>query len=232
VYSIPYPGSDLYTASARSAPVTFTTLAGPDTVAPSTPPAPIFGNITPTSVSIDWGDATDNVQVTGYYLEELIGGVWTVIRTVSAGNQFQGVAGLQPATAYSFAVVAFDARGNTSGRSAAGTVTTLATTAALTCTVAINQYPPGFTASVILLNTTTTTVNGWTIGFTLAPAATLTTTFNGVVTRSGSTGTITPASYDTVIPPSAQFTVGFLGTVSPFAPPTNFTFNGAPCPPA
>ena len=79
VYSIPYSGLG-YSNSAPSAPITFTTLSGPDTVPPSKPPAPIFSGITTTVINVYWGEATDNVQVTGYYLQQLIGGVYTTIR--------------------------------------------------------------------------------------------------------------------------------------------------------
>ena len=46
--------------------------------------------------------------------QQLVGGVWSTIRTVGATARFQSINGLTPATAYTFAVIAFDARGNTS----------------------------------------------------------------------------------------------------------------------
>ena len=79
---------------APSAPVTFTTLAGPDAVPPTKPPTPMFSSITTTMVNVYWAEATDNVQVTGYYLQQLIGGAWTTIRTVGPGERFQTVSGL------------------------------------------------------------------------------------------------------------------------------------------
>ena len=93
-------------------------------------------------VNVYWGESTDNVQVTGYYLQQLIGGTWTTIRTVGPGERFQTVSGLAAGTAYQFAAIAFDARGNQSPRADPGTVTTLATTATPTCRVQTILFSP------------------------------------------------------------------------------------------
>ncbi len=228
VYSIPVEGLG-YTTSGPSAPVSFTTLSGPDNVPPSKPPAPMFSSTTTTATNVSWGEATDNVQVTGYYLQQLAGGAWTTIRTVGAAARFQGISGLTAATSYTFGVIAFDARGNTSVRSDPGTVTTLANTPYPSCQIQIEAYNPGFTATVTITNTTTAAVSGWTIQFTLPATATVSTTFNGILTRNGATGTITPFSWNTVIGTGVQTWVGFLGSAAPFTPPAGFTFNGRPC---
>ncbi|MET7419090.1 cellulose binding domain-containing protein [Dactylosporangium sp. NPDC005555] len=228
VYSLPSETSG-YVASPPAAPITFTTLAGPDTVAPSAPTAPLFSTITTTGVSVVWGESTDNVQVTGYHLQQLTGGAWTTVRTVDAFGRFQRVTGLSAGTAYTFAVVAFDARGNLSARSAPATVTTLATTAAPTCQVQRILYSPGFTVTVTITNSTVAPVSGWTVGFTLASAAVIQNAFGGVVTRSGTTGTVTPPAWGGTISPGGQATAGFIGGATPFTPPESFTLNGIPC---
>ena len=226
VYSIPVAGLG-YTTSPRSAPVSFTTLAGPDTAPPTAPPAPIFSSVTTTGGNVYWAEATDNVQVTGYYLQQLVGGGWTTIRTVDAASRFQSVGGLNPSTAYSFAVLAFDAKGNTSPRSAAGIMTTLATTTTITCKIQLNVYGgPSFSATLTLLNSTSTAINGWTVGFSLAATATTGSVFSAVLTRTGSTGTLTPLVWDSVIQPGGQFAVGFSGSG---AIPADFAANGTPC---
>ncbi|HEX9336744.1 MAG TPA: fibronectin type III domain-containing protein, partial [Pseudonocardiaceae bacterium] len=74
VYSAPVDSN--YTASPPSAPLSFTTLSGPDTVPPSTPPTPLTSGITTTVANVFWLAATDNVEVTGYYLQQLVGGTW------------------------------------------------------------------------------------------------------------------------------------------------------------
>lgn len=229
VYSAAVPDIG-YSQSPPSAPISFTTLSGPDSVPPSKPGTPIFSSTTITATNIFWGQSTDNVQVTGYYLQQLVNGAWTTIRTVGASANFQSVYGLSPSTSYAFAVIAFDARGNISPRSDPGTVTTLATTAAPSCTVQLQQYGGGgFTATATVVNSTTTAIKGWTFDFALTPTATVSSVFGGVLTRTGGSGAITPASYNGTIGSGGQLFVGFIGSANPPAPPTGFTFNGLPC---
>ncbi|MEW9531058.1 cellulose binding domain-containing protein [Microbispora sp. NPDC049125] len=228
VYTVAYKGSG-FTNSPRSAPVSFTTLPGPDSVPPSKPEAPTFSGVTTTVANVFWPEATDNVEVTGYHLQQLVDGGWTTVRTVGAAERFQSVGGLTPNTSYTFAVIAFDAQGNASPRSDPGTFTTQATTAALTCRVQVISYDPGFQATVTIVNTTATPSDGWTIQFALPATATTGPAFNGVLTRAGAVGTITPVAYDKVIGPGGQITVGFSGSAVPFTPPTGFTLNGVPC---
>ncbi|GAA1021162.1 hypothetical protein Aple_057630 [Acrocarpospora pleiomorpha] len=178
---------------------------------------------------MSWGEATDNVQVTGYHLQQLVGGSWTTIRTVAAHQRFQTVSGLTPGSAYSFAVIAFDAAGNTSVRSDPGGFTTLALTATPACRVQVITFSPGFQATVTIVNTTSAATNGWTIGFDLPATASTGGTFNGVMSRSGGSGTITPAVYNAAIAPGVQSFVGFSGSAAPFTPPSGFTLNGLPC---
>ncbi len=228
IYSLP-PETSGYAASPPSAPITFTTLPGPDALAPSAPTAPLFSSITTTAVSLVWGESTDNVEVTGYHLQQLTGGAWTTVRTVNQFSRFQRVTGLTAGTAYTFGIVAFDARGNTSARSAPATVTTLAATAAPTCRVQLVPFSPGFQVSVTITNTTEAPVSGWTVRFTLAAAASITNSFGGTITRTGTTGTITPPAWGGTISPGWQAMPGFIGSVTPFTPPESFTLNGAPC---
>ncbi|NUR57737.1 MAG: hypothetical protein HOV87_03400 [Catenulispora sp.] len=228
VYSVPVQGLG-YTASAPSAPVSFTTLAGPDTVPPSKPPTPLFSNTTTTATNLSWGESTDNVQVTGYYVQQLVAGAWTTIRTVAAAARFQPISGLTPATSFTFGVIAFDAKGNASVRSDPATVTTQADTAYPICRVQVQAYNPGFTATVTIVNTTAAPLSGWTVQFTLPTTATVSTTFNGALTRNGTIGTISPQPWNTVIGAGGQTSPGFTGSALPFTPPSAFTLNGRPC---
>jgi hypothetical protein len=234
VYSIPVQGPWLHhQRSLRTGDVHDPVRAG-HRPPPSKPPAPTFSSTTTTTTTttatnVSWGEATDNVQVTGYYLQQLLGGVWSTIRTVGAAARFQSINGLTPATAYTFAVIAFDARGNTSVRSDPGTVTTLASTPSPACQVQLETYSPGFTATLTITNTTAAPINGWTIQFTLPATATAVWPFGGVLARNGAVGTITPFSYNSVIGADVQTFVGFTGSVTPFTPPAGFTFNGLPC---
>ena len=229
VYSLPTESSG-YLASPPSAPISFTTLPGPDTTPPSAPPiAPLFSSITTTGVSLVWGESTDNVEVTGYLLQQLVGGVWTTIRNVDAFSRFQRVTGLTAGTSYTFAVIAHDARGNLSARSPAGTVTTLAGTSAPTCRVQITLFSPGFMAYATIINTTAAPISGWSVQFTLPATAPITNVYGGTVTRAGNTGTLGPSPWNGTISPGGQASAGFLGSATPFTPPESFTFNGTPC---
>jgi hypothetical protein len=231
VYSLPHEGLG-NTRSAYSAPVSFTTLAAPDATPPSKPPAPLFNSVTTTVADVFWGEATDNVRVTGYHLQQLVGGAFTTVRTVGWGERFQPMRGLSPSTTYTFAVIAFDANGNQSARSEAASITTLALTATLTCRTQVISYGAGrsYVANVTLVNTTPATTAGWTIRFTLPATMSAGSAFNGALTRSGDIGTLTPLAYSARIGPGGQLTVGFSGGGTAAVPPTGFTVDGLPCP--
>lgn len=228
VYSVPVAGLG-YTTSPPSAPATFTTLSAPDTVPPTKPPAPVASGTTTTMTTLTWGSSTDNVQVTGYDLQELENGSWTTIDTLVPGDQVQQLFGLTPATSYQFAVVAFDARGNRSARSDPTTVMTMTPTQLPGCQFHLNTYPPGFTAYVTIINTTAAPLSNWSISFTMPSNTTVSTTFGGTLTRTSTGGTLTAASYNATIGAGAETFVGFEGSVSPFNPPSGFTLNGQPC---
>ncbi len=230
VYSIPVSGLG-FSTSPRSASLSFTTLSGPDSAPPAAPAAPTFSSITTTTVNVFWPETTDNVQVTGYHLQRLTGGVWSTLRTVGPGERFQTVSGLTASTSYTFGVIAFDARGNTSPRSGPGTVTTLANTATLTCRVQIIVYSPSFTVNITLINSTPNPISGWTIQFTAPLSTTVGSAFNGTLTRNGEAVTLTPAFYYATLAPGLQANLGFPGTSTgpTFSPPTGFSAAGTPC---
>jgi hypothetical protein len=230
VYSVPVAGLG-YTTSPPSAPVTFTTLSAPDSVPPTQPPAPVASGTTTTMTTLSWGSSTDNVQVTGYDLQELENGSWTTIDTVAPSGQVQTqeVFGLTPATSYQFAVVAFDAAGNRSARSNPATVTTMTPTQFPECQFHLTTYNPGFTAYATIINTTAGPLTNWSVSVAMPSSTSVASVFGGTLTRTATGGTITPASYNATIGPGAETFVGFTGSVSPFNPPSNFTLNGKPC---
>ncbi|MFJ6673064.1 fibronectin type III domain-containing protein [Actinosynnema sp. NPDC091369] len=104
-------------SSAGSA-VTARTKAAPDTQAPTAPGNLASTGATPTSVSLEWAAASDNVGVTRY--EVFNGG--TPATTVEGTSAT--VDGLSPNTEYAFTVRAVDAAGNESGHSDPLTVRT------------------------------------------------------------------------------------------------------------
>jgi hypothetical protein len=228
VYTPAVPGLGV-TTSPPSAPLSFTTLAAPDSVPPTQPPAPVASGTTTTMTSLTWGSSTDNVQVTGYDLQELENGSWTTIDTLVPGDQVQEVTGLTPATSYQFAVVAFDAQGNRSARSNPATVTTLTPTQFPACQFHENTYNPGFTAYATIINTTAGPLSNWSISLTMPAGTSVATIFGGTLTRTATGGILTPATYYATIGAGGEAFIGFTGSVSPFIPPSGFTLNGQPC---
>jgi hypothetical protein len=217
------------TTSPASAPVSFTTLAAPDSVPPTAPTGLIASGTTTTLTQLQWSQSTDNVQVTGYYVQELENGSWTTIATELSYVLTDEPYGLAPATTYQFAVVAFDAQGNQSARSSPVTVTTLATTPFPVCEFQLTSYNPGFVANVTIINTTAAPLSNWSVSFTEATRPTASSAFGGSLTLTATGGTLTPAVWDATIGQGGETFIGFQGSVTPFNPPTGVTLNGQPC---
>ncbi|CAM1347556.1 endonuclease [Tenacibaculum crassostreae] len=104
--------------SALSNKVYITTLAVPDTEAPTAPSNLVVSNVQQTSADLAWTTSTDNVGVTGY---EVYQGT-TKIATVTTTNY--SVTGLTAATNYTFSIKAIDEAGNVSSASNVIGVTT------------------------------------------------------------------------------------------------------------
>ncbi|MCR1025107.1 fibronectin type III domain-containing protein [Cellulophaga baltica] len=135
--------------SAQSNNLSISTLALPDTEAPTVPTALIANNIATTSVSLNWTAATDNVAVTDYEVFQE-----GVSLGLSGGTTTFLVDGLTPETAYNFTVAALDASANTSGQSTSISVNTLAIP---------DTEAPTIPTNLVVDNITTTSVNlSWT----------------------------------------------------------------------
>jgi chitodextrinase len=104
--------------SPSTAPVAVTTPLPLDTTAPATPAGLTASAITPTSFTLSWDAATDNVGVTGYrvYRDGAL--------VASPSSTSASIDGLAASTLYAFTVAAVDAAGNASAPSAPLSVTT------------------------------------------------------------------------------------------------------------
>jgi cellulase/cellobiase CelA1 len=106
-------------------------------------------------------------------------------------------------------------------------------TGGLACSVqyaVTNQWSGGFGASVTITNTGSTTINGWTLTWSFANGQTITQLWNGSYTQSGSTVSVTNASYNGTIAPGGTTNFGFNGAWSGSnAAPTSFVLNGMTC---
>ena len=93
-----------------------------------------------------------------------------------------------------------------------------------------SSWPGGFTAQVVINNTGTTTINGWSLTFTYPGDEKVTANFNGGVSQTGENVTLTNASYNGTIAPGSSITDGFQGSwTSSVANPTSFKVNGTTC---
>ena len=101
-----------------------------------------------------------------------------------------------------------------------------AATAAPVCEVDANDFGTGYQVIADVENPTAVPLSGWTLTFTLPVASTVETRFNGVVTRSGTSGTSTPFRWYDPLQPGRSVSLGFGGRG---AAPSNFALNGAPC---
>jgi cellulase/cellobiase CelA1 len=75
-----------------------------------------------------------------------------------------------------------------------------------------NSWPGGFQGQVVVKNTGSGTLNGWSLGWTFPSNATINSLWNGSYTQSGNIVTVTNASYDGSLAPGATATVGFTAT--------------------
>jgi hypothetical protein len=95
-----------------------------------------------------------------------------------------------------------------------------------------NQWSGGFGANISITNTSSTAWNSWTLNFTFPGSQQVTQLWNGNVTQSGSSVTVTNASYNGQVAAGATVNPGpgFNGSWNGSNPaPTTFTVNGVTC---
>ncbi|MFD5751778.1 cellulase family glycosylhydrolase [Streptomyces sp. NPDC127033] len=226
-----FRGANGIAATAKQATV-YGGSSGGDTTAPTAPGTPAASNVTATSVILSWAASTDAVGVTAYDVVRVSGAAETAAATSATPSVT--VTGLSAATAYDFAVYARDAAGNRSARSATVRVTTApggGTTAS--CAVAYTvsgQWGGGFQGEIVIRNTGSSTVNGWTLGWAFPNGQQITNLWGGTVSQSGSSVSVAAASYTAVIAPNSSVAVGFTASwTGSNGKPAAFTLNGSPC---
>jgi chitin-binding protein len=81
-----------------------------------------------------------------------------------------------------------------------------------------NSWPGGFQAAVTVTNPTTATMTGWTVGWVIPDGETVSSSWNGTLTQSGSLATVLSASWNSQVAAGATagfgFTANFTGTPS------------------
>jgi endoglucanase len=103
----------------------------------------------------------------------------------------------------------------------------------LACTAAVridNTWPTGFQAQVTVTNTSSTTVNPWTVSWAMPTGATLASGWNATVTQ-GSDGRVTAAapSHNLSLAPSGSVAIGFTANGTLGSGPSAIRLNGANC---
>ena len=130
---------------------------------------------------------------------------------------------------YTVTVTAAD----TTGASGSATFTWTVTGPAGACTVTYStasQWTGGFVANMTIANPGASPVDGWTLAFAFPGGQKITDAWNGVVSQSGESVSITNESYNATIAAGGSTSLGFQGTWSASdAAPTSFSLNGTPC---
>jgi cellulose 1,4-beta-cellobiosidase len=105
--------------------------------------------------------------------------------------------------------------------------------AGVSCTVrysVVHAWPGGFQAQAVLANTGTSPMSGWTLTWSFADGQRVTDLWNGDFAQLGERVSVTGASYDRTIAPSASVTIGFTASsTGSYPPPAAFQLNGANC---
>jgi endo-1,4-beta-xylanase len=138
-----------------------------------------------------------------------------------------------PTTAATSSVVVTAKDGTNASGSASFTWTVNPKSTGGTCHVTYtknSEWPGGFTAQVVIANTGTTAINGWSLTFTFPGDQKITSNFNGGFSQSGANATLTNASYNGTIAAGSSITDGFQGSwTSNDSSPTSFSVNGTAC---
>ncbi|WP_341719305.1 cellulose binding domain-containing protein [Micromonospora sp. FIMYZ51] len=93
-----------------------------------------------------------------------------------------------------------------------------------------NSWNNGFTADVQITNTGSSTINGWTLAYSLPSGQQVTNSWNATVSQSGSSVTARNVGHNGTIAPGGTASFGYQGTLNgSYSSPTSFTLNGTTC---
>ncbi|WP_440069596.1 cellulose binding domain-containing protein [Streptosporangium sp. OZ121] len=94
----------------------------------------------------------------------------------------------------------------------------------------MNSWNNGFTANISITNTGTSTINGWTLVFTLPSGQSITSGWNATYSPSSGQVSARNVSHNAALAPGATIDIGFQAThTGNTAEPTAFTLNGIAC---
>jgi acetylxylan esterase len=123
--------------------------------------------------------------------------------------------------------------GTTTTTTGASTTTTpTSTTGGSGCrvTYTMNTWNTGFTADITIANSASSTINGWSLVFTLPAGQTITSGWNATYSPTSGQVTARNLSYNATIAPNGSTGIGFQAThTGNTGRPSSFTLNGTAC---
>lgn len=230
-YTFSVRAEDAAGNSSLSNPTLRLTMPPGDDQPPSAPGQPVAYDVTATVVRLRWTHSVENVVLDRYQVFRVdAGGALTLVRDVSQYppvNSTQ-ISGLAPNTTYTFVVQARDEAGHLSPLSAPVTVTTLPPPSCAVRSV-VRQWPDGFVAHLVVENTGSTAIDGWTMTWRFWASqqvrgiwgAKVVDRLNNSYLRVGNT------SRNAVIPPGGTVSLGLVATGTQL--PEEITLNGGLC---
>ncbi|MFJ6167077.1 fibronectin type III domain-containing protein [Micromonospora orduensis] len=209
------------------------TMPPGDDQAPSAPGQPVAYDVAATLVWLRWAHSTENVALDRYEVFRVdAGGTLTRVSEVyqyPPGRNSTQISGLTPDTTYTFVVQARDEAGHLSPLSAPVTVTTLPPPPSCAVRSVVRQWSDGFVAHLVVENTGSTTVDGWTMTWRFWASQKLNGLWGAeVVDRPvNSYLRVRNARYNAVIPPGGTVSLGVVATGTQL--PEEVTLNGGVC---
>ncbi|MEU8153033.1 cellulose binding domain-containing protein [Micromonospora sp. NPDC048986] len=208
------------------------TMPPGDDQPPGAPGQPVAYDVAATVVRLRWAHSVENVALDRYEVFQVdAAGALTRVREVyqyPPVNSAQ-ISGLTPNTTYTFVVQARDEVGQLSPLSAPVTVTTLPPPPSCAVRSVVRQWPDGFVAHLVVQNTGTTAVDGWTMTWRFWASqqvhgiwgAKVVDRLNNSYLRVRNTGR------NAVIPPGGTVSLGLVASGTQL--PEEVTLNGGLC---
>lgn len=229
-YTFSVRAEDAAGNSSVSNPTVRLTMPPGDDQPPSAPGQPVAYDIAATVVWLRWAHSVENVALDRYEVFR-VGGTLTRVREVyqyPPVNSAQ-ISGLAPSTTYTFVVQARDEVGHLSPLSAPVTVTTLPPPPSCAVRSVVRQWSDGFVAHLVVTNTGSTAVDGWTMTWRFWASQQVRGIWGAkVVDRlNNSYLRVANTSRNAVIPPGGTVSLGLVATGT--QPPEEITLNGGLC---
>jgi cellulose 1,4-beta-cellobiosidase len=137
--------------------------------------------------------------------------------------------GLVASTTYFFAVVADDAAGSSAPTRGSATTLGGGTTGCHVGFTVTNAWNTGFQVALSIQNTSTVPLNGWTLSWSFPGSQQISQLWNGAVTQTGTSVSVTNLAYNASIAPGGSYNDAGFTANGTSGLPTNFAINGVAC---